>query len=77
VANADIACQAHHVSMAKDISDKAVGLALRQAVLVTPGYYTGSILTSVLHDGQRVVKILTNRLCTDNSDNATHGSTSP
>jgi hypothetical protein len=73
----DMTLQTKHVAVSEDVPDQAITAALLQAVLRAPRHDAGSILTAMLHHGQRVIQPLVNRLRTDNSYHATHGFVSP
>jgi hypothetical protein len=71
MSNTDIAGKLDHVTLPKNVANKAVALALTQAV-VTPGYDARSILAAVLQHGQRVIERLPCWAATNYSDDATH-----
>ena len=67
----DIASQFGHVALSEYVANKAITLALAQSIS-PPGNDARSILTTVLHDGQRVIQTLTDRTITNDSCYATH-----
>jgi hypothetical protein len=73
MADADVAGQSEHMTLAKHIANQPVALALLQTV-VTPGYDAGSILTAVLQDSECIVNRLIHGLATNDSDDTAHNS---
>src|SRR5690606_21331700 len=76
VADADIAEQFLHVPRVENIAHQAIALALVHAA-ERLGHHAGSVLTTVLKNGQRVVDLLVDVLLRNDSDNATHALSTP
>jgi len=71
MADAGVAEQLGHVAGVEDVGDEAVALVEIEAIFKGCGD-SGSVLTAVLQHGQRIVDYLTDRLVSEDTDNATH-----
>ena len=71
MADADVAPQFVHVALLENVADQTVLLPGAERAIPV-GHHAGSILATMLEDGQRIIDGLIDRPMADDADDATH-----